>query len=70
MLLIHTGSNATRLLNMFRGLMRPGREADHLPQIVAEVKNAWSYTSVSPYSFVVYKGTTFTFRLNLRVNYS
>jgi hypothetical protein len=25
---------------------RPGREADHSPPCSAEVKNAWSYTSV------------------------
>jgi hypothetical protein len=27
------------------GVKRPGREADHLPPSVAEVKNAWRYTS-------------------------
>jgi len=27
---------------------RSGREADHLPQCKAAVKNAWSYTSTSP----------------------
>jgi hypothetical protein len=29
-------------------VMRPGREADHLPPSSAEVKNAWSYTSTPP----------------------
>jgi hypothetical protein len=27
------------------GVKRPGREVDHLPPSVAEVKNAWGYTS-------------------------
>jgi len=27
------------------GLKRPGREADHSPPSIAEVENAWSYTS-------------------------
>jgi hypothetical protein len=30
------------------GVKRPGREADHLPPSSAEVKNAWSYTSIPP----------------------
>jgi len=32
----------------FLGAKRPGGEADHSPQSSTEVKNAWSYTSVSP----------------------
>jgi hypothetical protein len=28
------------------GVKRPGREADHSPPSSAEVKNAWSYTSI------------------------
>jgi hypothetical protein len=35
------------------GLKRPGREADHSPPSSAEVKNAWSYTSTSPYAFMI-----------------
>jgi hypothetical protein len=31
-----------------RGVKRPGREADHSPPSSAEVKNAWSYTSIPP----------------------
>jgi hypothetical protein len=27
------------------GVKRPGREADHSPPSIVEVKNAWSYTS-------------------------
>jgi hypothetical protein len=34
------------------GVKRPGREADHSPLSSAEVKNAWRYTSTSPYVFV------------------
>jgi hypothetical protein len=30
----------------------PGREADHLPQFNAEVKNAWSSTSTLTYVFM------------------
>jgi hypothetical protein len=29
---------------------RSGREADHSPPSIAEVKNAWSYTSIPPIS--------------------
>jgi hypothetical protein len=32
----------------FPGVKRPGREADHSPPSIAEVKNAWSYTYTSP----------------------
>jgi hypothetical protein len=35
------------------GVKRPGREADHLPPLSAEVKNKWSYNSTSPYVFTV-----------------
>jgi hypothetical protein len=28
-------------------IKRPGREADHSPQSSVEVKNAWSYNSIS-----------------------
>jgi hypothetical protein len=30
------------------GIKRPEPEADHSPPSWAEVKNAWSYTSISP----------------------
>jgi hypothetical protein len=33
---------------LFLGVKRPGREADHSPPSSAEVKNAWSYTSIPP----------------------
>jgi hypothetical protein len=33
------------------GVKRPGREADHSPPSIAEVKNAWSYTSTPPLRF-------------------
>jgi hypothetical protein len=29
----------------FPGIQRPGRDADHSPPSIAEVKNDWSYTS-------------------------
>jgi hypothetical protein len=30
------------------GIKQPERQADHLPPSTAEVKNAWSYTSIPP----------------------
>jgi hypothetical protein len=30
------------------GVKRPGRKVDHSPPSSAEVKNAWSYTSIPP----------------------
>jgi len=33
------------------GVKRPGREADHSPPSVAEIKNAWSYIFILPVSF-------------------
>jgi hypothetical protein len=30
------------------GIKRPGREGDHSPPSTAEVKYAWSYTSIPP----------------------
>jgi hypothetical protein len=34
------------------GIKRPEREADHSPPSIAEVKNAWSYSSTSLYVFI------------------
>jgi len=36
------------------GLKRPGREADYSPPSSAEVKNAWSYTSILQYVFMAW----------------
>jgi hypothetical protein len=36
------------------GVKLPGREADHSPPSSAEVKNAWSYTSTSPFVFIAW----------------
>jgi hypothetical protein len=36
------------------GIMRRGREADHSPPSIVEVKNAWSYTSILPYVFMAW----------------
>jgi hypothetical protein len=38
----------------FRGVKRPGREADHSPPSSAEVRNAWSYTSSPQYVFMAW----------------
>jgi hypothetical protein len=32
------------------GVNRPGREADHSPPIIAEVRSTWVYTSISPHA--------------------
>ena len=43
-------------------------DADHLPSYTVKVKNEWSYTSASAYTFVVCTGTTwctFQWELNL-----
>jgi hypothetical protein len=36
------------------GVKRLEREADHSPPSSAEVKHAWSYTSIPPYVFMVW----------------
>jgi hypothetical protein len=41
----HPASYPMGTRGSFSGVKRPEREADHLPQSSAEVKNAWSYTS-------------------------
>jgi hypothetical protein len=33
---------------------RPGRKADHSPASSADVKNAWSYTSIPQYVFMAW----------------
>jgi hypothetical protein len=33
------------------GVKRQGREADHSPPTIAEVKKIWLYTSIPPYGF-------------------
>jgi len=38
----------------FPEVKRSGREADHAPQSSAGVNNAWSYTSIPQYSFMVW----------------
>jgi hypothetical protein len=42
------GSNL--LSNGYRGVKRPGREADHSPPASAEVKHSCIYTSTPPYA--------------------
>jgi hypothetical protein len=39
---------------LYRGVKRPGREADHSPPSSAKVKNVWSYTFTSQYGFKVW----------------
>jgi hypothetical protein len=33
-------------------VQRPGREADHSPLAIVEVKKIWIYTSIPPYAFM------------------
>jgi hypothetical protein len=40
--------------NLYPGLKRPGREADHSPPTSAEIKITWSYVSTPPYIFMAY----------------
>jgi len=35
------------------GVKRPGREDEHSPPSSSEVRNAWSYTCITPYVFMV-----------------
>jgi hypothetical protein len=36
----------------FPGVKWPGREADHSPPTIAEIKKMWIYTSTPPYAFM------------------
>jgi hypothetical protein len=36
----------------FSGVKRQGREADHSPPTITEVKKMWIYTSTPPYVFM------------------
>jgi hypothetical protein len=40
------------LSNRYRGVKRPGREAEHSPTASAEVKKTWIYTSTPSYAFM------------------
>jgi hypothetical protein len=54
-----------------QGIKRPECEADHSPPSIAEVKNAWSYTSTPQYVFIascfVKHRDNFTFTQKQRV---
>jgi hypothetical protein len=39
---------------LFTGIKRPGLGAEHLPPSSADVKNAWSCTSIAQYVFVAW----------------
>jgi hypothetical protein len=60
----------------FPVIKRPGREADHSPPSGAEVKNAWSCTSTSPYVFMAWycvkhrDNSTFTLLSRLKLHYT
>jgi hypothetical protein len=43
-------SNGCRGL-LYLGVKRPGRETDHSPATIVEVKEMWIYTSTPPYAF-------------------
>jgi hypothetical protein len=56
---------------MHAGVKRSGREVDHLPNSSAEVKNAWSYTSIPSVHLqgVVKQSDKFTFVFFLGVGW-
>jgi hypothetical protein len=49
----HPASYTMGIKGSFPGSKWPGRDADHSPPFSAEVKNAWSYTSIPQYAFMV-----------------
>jgi hypothetical protein len=57
---VHNGSGAhpssypMGTTDISLGIKRPEREADHSPPSSAEVKNAWSYTSIPQYVFMAW----------------
>jgi hypothetical protein len=51
---IHPASYSMGTRDSFPGVKRSGREADHSPPYSAEVKNAWSYTSIPKYVFMAW----------------
>jgi hypothetical protein len=40
--------------NLYLGIKRPGREADHSILSSAEIKNVWSYTYTTSYIFMTW----------------
>jgi len=52
------GSNQTTMewvpVSFPREWKRPGRESDHSSPFIAEVRNAWSYTSAPPYVYMAW----------------
>jgi hypothetical protein len=50
----HPASYAMGSRGYFRGVKRPGREADHQPPSSTEVNKTWSYTSTSQYVFMAW----------------
>jgi hypothetical protein len=50
----HPASYPMGIRDSFVGVKRPGRDADHSPPSIAEVKNAWSYTFTPQYVFMVW----------------
>jgi hypothetical protein len=50
----HPASYPMGTRDLYLGVKRPGREADHSPSSIAEVKNAWSYTSAPSYAFMAW----------------
>lgn len=43
---------------VFSGVKWPGRDVDHLPPFIAEVKYEWSYTLLPLWAFIAQKRTT------------
>ena len=47
------------------GVKHPGREVDHRPLSCTEVRNEWSYTSISQHVFLTCIGVNFTFQCKM-----
>jgi len=50
------------------GLKRPGREADHAPPSSTEVKNVWSFTSLTRNAFMAW--LLATDEINMKADYA
>jgi hypothetical protein len=48
----HPASYSMGTGGSFPGVKRQGREADHSPPTIVEVKKIWIYTSTPPYAFM------------------
>ena len=66
------GGSPSLLYNFYRvsfpGLKRPGRDVDHPPPYITEVKEEYSYTSTTHCALMKGYGETFTFTNPIKKN--